>query len=316
MSFDVRLTVIALVTFLAAGAAVAAIVWVLAKRVRHIEPEARARTLFRLRLLPVLAGLVAALQGIVSFVIFEPRTEQEVFGRVLVGLALAATALFAIGTVRLIRAAILTRRTFNGWIRNGTRIRLDGISVPSYAIDADFPIVAVVGLFQPQLVIDRSVLAACAPEELRAIFAHEQCHVERHDNLRRSLLTWLPDVLSLTGLGRALTAAWHEAAEGIADEAAGRLGPTGRLDLASALLRVARLAPPLTQPIVLPASALYRGEDLADRVRRLLNPPAPLVRDSLAGWRRVTLTASILVGGGLALHAVHEVVETLAGLLP
>jgi hypothetical protein len=125
----------------------------------------------------------------------------------------------------------------------------------------------------------------------------------------------LPDPLSVTRLGQSLTARWHEAAEQAADDAAGEHSPSGRCDLAAALLTVARLA--AGQPSVyLPASALYRGEDLERRVRRLVGGPAPPPLPKASLVHRLAGSASLLLVGGLALRAMHEVVEAAVTYLP
>ena len=122
-------------------------------------------------------------------------------------------------------------------------VTLAGISAPALVVDSDFPVVTVVGLRRPRLVIARSVLESCSDEELRAILAHEQGHIDRHDNLRRLLLSIAPDVLNWLPVSAKMFAAWRDAAEEAADDDAARTGADGRLRLASALVKVARLAP-------------------------------------------------------------------------
>lgn len=316
MPFDLRLLVISLATFVVAGAAASSLVPWLMRRSAPASPHVRAVRLFRLRLLPVCIALLATAQGIVSFVVFEPRGQNETFGRVLVGLAIASAGLLIVGAVRLAVAGLSTRRALRHWLATADSIVLDGVNAPAYAIDSVFPVVAVVGMIRPQLVIARTVLDHCPADELRAILSHEQRHLARRDNLRRAVLTWLPDVLSFLPAGETLIAMWHDAAEAVADDGAEDLGPAGRVSLASALLRVARLAPAGAPMVSLPASALYRGEDISDRVRRLLDPPSPPVETRLSGWRRVAMSAGLIVGGGLALHAMHELVETAVSFLP
>jgi len=209
-----------------------------------------------------------------------------------------------------------TRRALRQWMTTAHPIELEGLNVPAFAVDSAFPVVAVVGMIRPQVIIARSVLAACPADELRAILSHEQQHLARRDNLRRAVLTWLPDVLSFLPAGSALIAMWHDATEAVADDAASELGPTGRVSLAAALLRVARLAPAGSPVISLPASALYRGEDIAERVHRLLAPQSPAIDTSLSGWRRTAMSAGLIVGGGMALHAMHEIVEAAVSFLP
>jgi len=316
MPFDVRLLVISLATFAAAGALASSVVLWLARRSAPAAPHARAATLFRLRLLPVVVAMLATIQGVVSFVVFEPRGEDETIGRVLVGLAIAAAGLLSVGAFRLAHAGLATRRALRQWMTTAHPIELEGLNVPAFAVDSAFPVVAVVGMIRPQVIIARSVLAACPADELRAILSHEQQHLARRDNLRRAVLTWLPDVLSFLPAGSALIAMWHDATEAVADDAASELGPTGRVSLAAALLRVARLAPAGSPVISLPASALYRGEDIAERVHRLLAPQSPAIDTSLSGWRRTAMSAGLIVGGGMALHAMHEIVEAAVSFLP
>jgi beta-lactamase regulating signal transducer with metallopeptidase domain len=208
-----------------------------------------------------------------------------------------------------------TNRVLRTWMRTATPIALPGVAVPSFAIDVAFPVVAVVGILRPRVVVARQVLAHSSPADLRAIVAHERRHLENRDNLRRAVMACLPDPLSITPFGNRLTARWHEATEEAADDAAGEQHPNGRCDLAAALLNIARLA--AGQPAVcLPASALYRGEDLERRVRRLVGGPAPPPLPKASPLHRLAGSTILLITGGLALHAMHEVVEAAVTYLP
>src|SRR5262249_32134209 len=178
-----------------------------------------------------------------------------------------------------------------------------------------FPIVALLSFFRPRLVIARSVLAACSAPELRAIVAHELGHLVRRDNLVRAVLALSPDVLVWFPLSKRLALAWHDAAAEAADANAGILGEDGRLSLAEALIRVARLAPPGSKAVMVPMSALYRGENLDQRVRRLLGPPAAAPVPLSAAWR-ATMTTAFIASAALALHAIHELLEAAVTFLP
>jgi Zn-dependent protease with chaperone function len=315
VTFDARLAVVALSTFALASAAGSVVAAVAAKRRRADSPAARARVLFRLRMLPAAVAVAAMAQGILSFVVFEPRSEQETVGVVLTVLAASGVGLYALAVARWARVTMATNRVLRTWMRTATPLALPGIGVPSFAIDVAFPVVAVVGILRPRVVVARQVLAHSSPAELRAILAHERRHLEKRDNTRRALLACLPDPLSITRLGTSLTAQWHEAAEQAADDAAGEQSPSGRCDLAAALLNVARLS--AGQPAVcLPASALYRGEDLERRVRRLVGGPAPPPLPKVSPLHRLAGSTSLLIAGGLALHAMHEVVEAAVTYLP
>src|SRR5262249_48078215 len=114
-------------------------------------------------------------------------------------------------------------------------------------------------------------------EEISAAMAHESGHLISRDNLKRPLLRACRDMLAIVPSGASLDRAWVEASEAAADEHAARGGSGGALDLASALIKIARLVPDGVKP-AFPAGALLIGDDgaggvdgagIAERVRRL-----------------------------------------------
>jgi hypothetical protein len=139
----------------------------------------------------------------------------------------------------------------------------------------------------------------------------------RYDNLRRLAFQSAPDVLGLTGFDRELRTSWHSATENSADDAADDVVKGGRVILAQALIRVARLTPPgPPKPLPMSAlSALYRGENLDRRVRRLLAPRT--IAAAPAPWWRVwsiSLGAAIVMG--ITLETIHQFVEVAVAYLP
>ena len=316
MTFDGRLAVVALSTFALAASAGSAVAIQAGRGRLRGSPAAQARTLFGLRMLPVGVGLAAMTQGILSFLVFEPRRDQEAVGVLLTVLAATGIALYAVALARWVRVTLATNRVVRGWMRTATPIAVDRMPVPCHAIDARFPVVAVVGIARRRLVVARQVLAACSPAELAAIWAHERWHLTRHDNIRRALMACLPDPLSRTDAGERLAARWHEANELAADDSAGEIGPTGRCDLAAALLNVARLVPAGSPMTLLPASALYRGEDVGLRVRRLIGSTTPRPATRSSRLHRFAIGFAVVVAAGLALHGMHEVVEAAVTYLP
>ena len=312
MSFDARLVVIALATFAFANVICCTLVSWLWPR-RTASPLVRAESLRHLRLLPALVAALSMALAALSFISFEPRGQEHI-GTLMPALAIVAALLGASGLWRLVQSLIITRRAARDWMRGAVPITLDGWTRPAFVIESRFPIVAVVGIWRPRLLVARIVLEACTPEELRAILAHEQGHAERRDNLGRLLIAVTPDVIAWLSLSKRMAAAWHDAAEEAADECADALGERGRLLLAEALIRVARLAP-AGPPAVLPASALYRGENIERRVRRLLSPLAPTeIRWSL--WQRRLGRAGFVLACVLALQGVYEIVEAAVTFLP
>lgn len=315
MSFDARFIVVALAAFAMANLAASAIVPPLWRRRTSVTRPLAADDLRHLRLLPAVVAALSMTLAALSFVFFEPR-QQEPIGLVMVALATFAGVLLAASALRLVRLVRASRRAARAWMVGATPITLEGWTRPAFAIDAKFPIVAVVGVRRPSLIVARSVLAACTADELRAIVAHERGHVDRGDNSGRLLLAVTPDVLSWVSFSSSFAAAWHEAAEDAADDCAGSLGERGRLLLAEALIRVARLTPSgLASPAVVPMSALYRGESIERRVRRLVNPAVPLPSQPTF-WRRALARATIVLGCVLALKAVWEVLEAAVTFLP
>jgi Zn-dependent protease with chaperone function len=287
-----------------------------------LDPVARSRRLFWLRILPVGLGIFVAL-GLVlpSFLWLEPARTGE---RVGAGLALLAALSWIVVVAGLIRAALgllATRRLVRGWAGEARPIRLPGIALPAFSLDERFPLVAIAGCFRPRLYVSSTVLQHCTSAELAAIVAHETGHLRRGDTWKRVLLRACPDLFALMPLGAEIERLWAEAAEQAADDHAAAAGGTCSLDLASALIRVARLAGS-ARPRALPLTTLYRGGGVAERVSRLLEPPslAPLQ----GGSRPIHAGPLLLVVGGMlgpaaaalgVLHPVHRVLEAVVHLL-
>ena len=315
MSFDARFVVVALAAFAVANLGSSALVPALWRRRATGPRPLSALDLRHLRLLPAVVALLSLALAALSFVCFEPR-EPETIGRVMMGLAGLSALLLAGAAVRIGRLVRTSRRAAALGMIDPAPIRLDGWSHPAFAVSVPFPIVAVIGVWRPRLLVARAVLAACSADEIRAIVAHERGHADRRDNLFRLLLAVTPDVLSWMPFASRFAAAWHDAAEDDADDGAAALGDRGRLLLAEALIRVARLRPAgLTSPAILPASALYRGESIERRVRRLVAPPAaPPAQDG--PWQRLAARAALVITCVLALKAVYEVLEAAVTFLP
>ena len=315
MTFGLRFTVIALAAFSVASAIGSLAVWWLMRRVRY-GVDIGATALFQLRLAPAVLSAVVLFLAVVSFEQFEPRGVQEHTGLLLMLFAAIGGATLATMAARLATMARASARAVTAWMTSAEAITLPGVAIPAYRIDSSFPVVAIAGLFRPRLLIARSVLEACPPDELEAILAHERWHLRNGDNARRLLVAAAPDVLMWTPLSRRLAGLWQAAAEDAADAEAGLTHPTGRVSLAQALIRVGRLAPAGLTPTDLPASALFRGENLERRIRRLLDPPANFAthRES-PSWLIVT-AASLLVVSLFALQPIHELVEAVVAFLP
>ncbi|HEX6324592.1 MAG TPA: M56 family metallopeptidase [Vicinamibacterales bacterium] len=317
MTFGMRFALVLFAAFFLASAAGSFAAWLSAGPVIRATARAgagaRAWMLACFRLLPAAAAIAAtALVLAPGYYRYEQRGEPEGVGLVL-ALAAAAGFLIAAGALvragaAVIRAAALRRR----WLAAGRPIDVAGAGMPAYAIESAFPLVAVLGVLRPRLFISSSVLRACSPPQLEAIIDHERRHVSACDNAVRLLMDAAPDALGLTRASRRLAAAWHQAAEHRADDAAAR-----RLDLASALVRVARLAAD-TGPGALPASALYRGEAVEERVRRLVDsaPSGPDMPRGILGAAAAALAVAVASAATSprVLEFAHALLETAVGL--
>ena len=93
----------------------------------------------------------------------------------------------------------------------------------------------------------------------------------------------------------------------------------GRLDSLSAveaLVRVVRLTERSAQPSLAATTALYHGDDLARRVRRLLAPPAPAPARSHPLAFDLAAIVFLIVAGAVILPALQIMVEVAARHLP
>lgn len=269
-----------------------------------------ARRLCALRLLPSGGGLLAAFLVAIGYALWEPRTEHEVVGPVAVIAAIAGLIVAGRAAMSLVSTLSWTAGIERQFVAAGCDT-LPTRPLPVSVIEADFPVVAIVGLVSSRLFVARSVVEACSSDEFDVVLAHEHAHARQHDNLRRLAMLAAPDVLGLCAPGRRIEAAWMQAAEFAADESAA--GERDRaLHLAAALVKVARLATRPADP--LPASALYQGEPIVERVHRLLDPPATGDPRPWPTWARAWILCSALALAVAALPVVHLTAEFLLAL--
>ncbi|MEX2270593.1 MAG: M56 family metallopeptidase [Vicinamibacterales bacterium] len=266
--------------------------------------ELRSSMLAVMRLLPAAGAFALTLLVLApGYYTHEQRSEPEGTG-LLLALSAAAGALILLSSLgRAILSIVQTARLRRAWMRSARPLDLPAAGIPAFEIDVGFPLVAVLGAVRPRLFISRSVLSACSRAELAAIVEHERSHVSWGDNLVRMAMDAAPDPLAGTAMSRGLARAWHHAIEHRADDAASK-----KLDLAAALVRVAKLAR-VSEPVTLPASALYRGEGVEARVRRLVAGAGAPVSPS---WNIFAGASGALLVAAIAAAAASATVSTLA----
>jgi len=266
-----------------------------------------AADLLALRLLPVAGALLFAVTVVLpAFLSYEPHRDREAIGPLL--LILAAFALFTLGhgiwrgwsawtTARsLLQIYGPAKRCV---VENGCRVKV---------VDIAEPIIGVIGGWRPQVVTAECVISACSRDEFRQVVAHEAAHVCARDNLKLLLLIACPDVLAWTALGALLTERWRTEAEFAADQRATGDDPRKRVELASALIKVARLfdSDPRARHTLTMSIAL---DDVENRVRQLLGPArvtSATITKALAPLGLLMPVASLPLYG-----LVHELIETL-----
>jgi Zn-dependent protease with chaperone function len=304
---------------------------------RLIEPllencsaRIRAEILFGLRVTPPLLALLAiALFLVPSYVGYEPHATSEVVSKKLALLAILSAIGVVLAVWRALRSWIATRSLLREWLAGAARITLDGVTIPTFRIANSFPIIAVVGTFKPRLFIAERVLETLNQEELTAAIAHEGGHLYARDNGKRSLLRACRDVLMLVPCGRQLDQAWAAAAESAADEHAAEKSPETALNLAAALVKIAKMVPPGARAAVPVAAFLVGVEEtrgVKARVRRLLEiasrgslrqvPSSPLARIiPVATLCGVLLLALTIANSPGVLITVHGFIERAVRIL-
>ena len=311
-----RLLILACAAAFSAGSTLAALIVIpaharLQRGIARRPARERARLLLALRIMPFAAGVVTTLGVALAFVRYEPRHTTEPAGAVLLLTGGLALLLAVLAAWRLAVAGRQTAKCHRLVGRCGRRIDLPDFPIPAWRINAGFPVAAVSGVLRPRLIISARILDECSADELLAVLRHERAHVLRYDNLVRALVLGLPDILALSKHGDRMMSQWHRAAEDAADDEAVRSGAGARMALAGALVRVGRMAtePP---PRWMPALALFDGDDLEGRVRRLLDPEAALPGAGVPRHATVVLSGVLLaaiawaVTGPRPLHLALE----------
>jgi beta-lactamase regulating signal transducer with metallopeptidase domain len=174
--------------------------------------------------------------------------------------------------------------------------------------------ISLVGVLGPTIVVGRSAREVLSEGELDVAIAHEQAHRRAGDNLARVATYCAADLFGATRTAKGLEEAWRAASERRADAAAAGGDAHRATLLASALVKVARLAPAPAAPIW---SSFHEARLLDLRVRSLLQPAPALA--AAGSWRLASIVLACFVLAAawlLALPAdLHELTESLVRAL-
>ena len=285
--------------------------WRAARRLgKRLSSTQIAALLFALRILPFSAALLITLGFVLpSFLLLEPRAAAEPVGEIPLTLGAFCLALLAAGTWNAVSAQLRTSRAVAGWLE-GASTALACDPAPLFRIRPASPGLTVAGWREPRVLLSDAAAALLNEQELEGALRHEIAHVRRRDNLKKLLfrLCVFPGMADLEG-------GWSEAAEMAADDAA--VSDRGEaLDLASALIKLSRLAPVHTATLTT-GLAENSASALNARIGRLVGweeRDKPSAR-SLSPWYLAPVVAggilTMVMTYGVALSRVHDVTEWL-----
>jgi len=280
-----------------------------ARLVDRQSPRVSSNLLFGLRVTPfVLALVVTAMFVLPSFLLLEPRSGVEPIGEMPLALSLCCIALVAAGVYSAIRAQVRVTRAVELWLHRATPAGVMS-SIPLYRIRPSVPALTVVGVRGPKVLVSDAAASLLTAPELDRALEHEIAHVRRRDNLKKLIFRFT----TFPGMG-ALEAKWSELGEMAADDAAVK-SASDALDLASALIKLSRLAPCSMQAV--PASGILSGSVTAlnARVERLISWQAASDPENTAAWYVVptalALGAAVVISYSALLLDLHKITEWL-----
>lgn len=278
---------------------------------QNLPARRTADLLFALRMLPL--ATAAAITGaftIPSFLLLEPRAVDEPLGFAPLVLALFSLAVGVFGIANVVIALRRTSRTVSAWTSDAESLRFPDAQ-PVLRISQPIPPMTAVGIIHPRILLSSSAEFVLTPAELRTALNHETAHFRRWDNLKKLLMRLVP-FPAMQGL----ETAWLDAAEMAADDAAVSTSSEA-LDLASALIKLSRLAPIARAPELSVAFVPANGSILNTRVERLIswNCESPSATSRLARWYALAAAAVTIAGFAITyahlLASVHTATEWL-----
>jgi hypothetical protein len=275
------------------AAAVAAISRRAAIRASALWPRSGANFLLVLRLLPVGAAFLFGCVSLVSYLLYEPESVRERLAWSCVAAAVVGASVALAGLIRGFAAAVRSAKFLRG------------------CREQDAPVFLLAGIVRRRVTVTPSMRSALTPAEFDAAFRHEEAHGRSLDNLKRLAILAAPSVLPFGRQFRLLEDHWRRLTEFAADDDAVAGSPDRAIALASALVRAGRVSSRIP-PMTLATPLLAGSDELADRVRRLLDCPVyqPPSRKRIGP---ICMLAATLCAVCLpVLPAVHAFLEALA----
>jgi Zn-dependent protease with chaperone function len=290
----------------------------------RMAPSLRADSILLARSAPVLAAfLLCACVLLPAWIRHEPADSGEKVSATLLGLTLLTLLPLLEGARRGARTFMKTRDRLLAWRRRGRNTGSVQAPFEVLEVKGEDLALCVGGYLKPTIYASTEVMESLEPEEFSAALAHEVSHASARDPLRLLWMGSCPDFLQLFRLDAPWRRAFSRACEFAADEGASRGDRVLALDLASALLKVARLKTfsPMSAEVltdVAVSSAFSSPADIEARVKALADPPAetsPRANWSLRPWMLAVMMSALCGASVLASAQVHALTEAFGAFL-
>jgi beta-lactamase regulating signal transducer with metallopeptidase domain len=235
-------------------------------RIERYPARRLADSLFALRIFPaVIAAVVIAVFTVPSFLLLEPRAIDEPVGGFSLFFGSCGAGMCVFGTLNALRAMRSASRAITSWTRHAEPIHTEvASSVPVLRITESIPAMLAAGIAHPKVLVSSLAESQLSHHEFQSALKHEVAHLRRRDNLKKLLFR----LVAFPGM-TALQAAWLEATEMAADDAAVSSAAEA-LDLAAALIKLSRIGP-VQSPIDLTAALVHTPASAVNaRVERLV----------------------------------------------
>lgn len=307
----------------------ASLVWrIIENSAQNWSARSRTQVIFSLRIIPLIVAIVLVSAFLVpAYLLFEPHSPDETVSLKLGILTTLSIIGIAAASFRVFGTWWRTHRLVKDWLKLSEPIFIENLKIPVYRIRHPFPIIAVVGTFRVKMFVAEQIFDSLDAHEIQAAIAHECGHLATKDNFKRTILRICRDLLVFP-MGKRLDKAWAENAESAADEfAAQNGGDSTALNLAAALVKIARIVPPNTSP-AMPLGAFLIEDNTADitwRVRRLVKLAGNLnslkntskigLRLALTICSAVFLSIIALATNHNFLFQVHTILEKFVAIL-
>jgi hypothetical protein len=268
----------------------------------------RERISFALPILSHLAAAIAAGVIVPLYIYTEAEPFNERVGVLCVAGALLVAARYAYALARALRLLWRARSVREPGIASSIA------GVPIRLTTSEHPLLAVRGIFSPEIVLSVRLLAPSTllPDALEIALSHEKAHMRHFDNLKLLILS----SLSLPGRASLAVLRWRLAAEIAADNDAVAGSRTRAILLAETLLTMVRPVSDRPLPALL-LPLLAHEEELETRIHLLLGEEARSApRDGRLHPLRTILLALATAGLLLMLAIVplHQLAEYLLHL--